>query len=192
MFVQKPPGGPDVDRLYERDRAGDGYVTNYTQLWAWRPEVYDAFVQLRGMTTGPSTLSDRELAVLVCATVSTMRDSYCSYGWGEKLNALAGADLTAAIIAGGLPEELSARERAIAIWSRRVVADANGTSQKEVDALRDAGFEDREIVEATMFIGWRIAFSTVNDALGAGPDVQLAERVPAQVRDAVTFGRPVG
>jgi hypothetical protein len=30
----------------------------------------------------------------------------------------------------------------------------------------------------------------VNDSLGAQPDRQLAEAVPAPVRDAVTFGRP--
>jgi hypothetical protein len=30
----------------------------------------------------------------------------------------------------------------------------------------------------------------VNDSLGAQPDRQLADAVPAPVRDAVTFGRP--
>lgn len=190
MFVSDPPTGPEVDRLYDDGLSGDGYVTNYTRLWAWRPDVFEAFVGLRSMTTGASTLSDRELAVLVCATVSTMRDSYCSYGWGEKLNALAGPELTAAVLAGGLPDELSERERAVAIWARRVVADPNGTTLAEVDALREAGFDDREIVEATMFAAWRMAFSMVNDALGAGPDPQLVHRVPAQIREVVDYGRP--
>jgi aspartyl-tRNA synthetase len=31
----------------------------------------------------------------------------------------------------------------------------------------------------------------VNDALGAGPDRELAEAVPAEVREAVTFGRRI-
>lgn len=35
-----------------------------------------------------------------------------------------------------------------------------------------------------------LAFSTVNDALGALPDRALADGLPAQVRDAVRFGRP--
>jgi hypothetical protein len=32
----------------------------------------------------------------------------------------------------------------------------------------------------------------VNDALGARPDRQLGDSVPAPVREAVTYGRPVG
>ena len=59
-----------------------------------------------------------------------------------------------------------------------------------MDALRAAGFDDREIFEATLLLSLRLAFSTVNDSLGAQPDRQLADAVPLPVRDAVTFGRP--
>lgn len=41
-----------------------------------------------------------------------------------------------------------------------------------------------------MFITLRMAFSTVNDALGAQPDAQLALAVPPPVRAAVSYGRP--
>jgi len=64
------------------------------------------------------------------------------------------------------------------------------TTPEQVAALRTAGFDDREIFEATLLLGLRLAFSTVNDSLGAQPDRQLADAVPAPVRDAVTFGRP--
>ena len=52
------------------------------------------------------------------------------------------------------------------------------------------GVDDREIFEATAFVAFRLAFSTVNDALGAAPDKQLADDAPHAVRDAVSFGRP--
>jgi hypothetical protein len=55
--------------------------------------------------------------------------------------------------------------------------------------LRDAGFDDQQIFAITLFVSLRLAFSSVNDALGARPDRELAESVPAPVRDAVTFGR---
>ena len=42
-----------------------------------------------------------------------------------------------------------------------------------------------------MFIAFRLAFSTVNDALGVQPDWELGESVPKEVGAAVTFGRPV-
>jgi len=49
---------------------------------------------------------------------------------------------------------------------------------------------DRQIFEATMLIAWRMAFSTVNDALGAQPGAQLAAAAPAPVCAAVSYGRP--
>ena len=54
--------------------------------------------------------------------------------------------------------------------------------------MRVAGFDDRQVMAITLFVTLRQAFSTVNDALGAEPDAELLERVPAALREAVTFG----
>jgi alkylhydroperoxidase family enzyme len=78
----------------------------------------------------------------------------------------------------------------LAGWARKVVADPNGTSAKDLEALRAAGLTEREVFEATVFVAFRLAFSTVNDALGVRPDSELAEAVPKEVSAAVTFGRP--
>jgi len=60
----------------------------------------------------------------------------------------------------------------------------------DVALLRDAGFGDSELFAITFFIALRLAFSTVNDALGARPDRELADIIPDAVRDAVTFPSP--
>jgi hypothetical protein len=72
-----------------------------------------------------------------------------------------------------------------------VAADPNATTADDVQALRDAGFDDRQIFAITSYVALRVAFSTVNDALGAQPDEQLGAIVPDEVRAAVDFGRPV-
>jgi hypothetical protein len=41
----------------------------------------------------------------------------------------------------------------------------------------------------TVFVALRIAFSTVNDALGASPDPELIANLPTAISDAVTWGR---
>jgi hypothetical protein len=69
------------------------------------------------------------------------------------------------------------------------VRDPNATTSADVDRLRGAGLSDGEIFDATAFVALRLAFSTVNDALGALPDVQLADAAPPSVREAVDFGR---
>jgi hypothetical protein len=101
------------------------------------------------------------------------------------------ADLSASVLSG-TDEALAASEVALARWARRVMADPNSTTAGDVAELRAAGYADRQIGATTSFVALRMAFSTVNDALGARPDHELGESVTAEVRDVVTWGRPVG
>jgi uncharacterized peroxidase-related enzyme len=190
VFLEAPPEGPEVVAVYDTTRQADGYVANYLRVWCWRPDLYKQFVDLRLGVMASTTLTDREQAIVVATTVSSFGDSYCSLAWGGKLAKLAGAETAGSVVAGAVPDELSAREAALCDWCRAVVGDPMTTTPEQVDALRAAGFDDREIFEATLLLSLRLAFSTVNDALGAQPDRQLADAVPVPVRDAVTFGRP--
>jgi uncharacterized peroxidase-related enzyme len=190
-FLSEPPATDEMRRLYDEDRAQDGYVWNVTRLWCWRPDTYAAFGALRAQLMGSSSLGDRDWAVLVTATASVLGDSYCSLAWGQKLAKLSD-DETAAEVIGGVeqPDGLSEREATLADWARRLVRDPNSTTPTDVERLRATGVGEREIFEATAFVALRLAFSTVNDALGAGPDQQLADAAPSPVRDAVSYGRP--
>lgn len=190
MFLDDPPDSADAQAAYDSTREADGYVANFLRVWCWRPDLFKEFVDLRLKLMGSTTLSDREQAIVVAATVSEFGDSYCSLAWGGKLAKLAGAETAGGVIAGDVPGELSEREAALCAWCRAVVRDPMATTREQVDALRAAGFDDREIFEATLLLSLRLAFSTVNDSLGAQPDRQLADAVPLPVRDAVTFGRP--
>jgi alkylhydroperoxidase family enzyme len=80
----------------------------------------------------------------------------------------------------------------MAAWARKVATVPNATTPADVEALREAGLDDGQIFAITAFVALRLAFSTVNDALGAQPDAQLAASLPAEVRAAVTYGRPAG
>ncbi len=187
-FLTDPPSSADVTAAYEADLADDGYVNNLTRVWCWRPDVLTSFQTLRAELTTHSGLSPREIAVMVAATAAALGDSYCALAWGNTLAALSD-DVTAADVLRGDPAELSDREGALNDWSRRVVLEPNATTEADIDSLRQAGLSDREIFEATTWIAFRMAFSTINDALGARPDRQLAEKVPTLVREAVTYGR---
>jgi len=191
MFLQVPPDDPATAALYRCDLESDGYVMNLTRLWAWRPDVCDAFVGARQKLLASSSLSVRERAVIVCASVATLGDSYCSLAWGKRLADAADAETAAAVLRASGDGMLNAREKALAEWSRKVVRSPNATTPADVEGLRAAGLSEREIFEATALVAFRVAFSTVNDALGARPDRQLAEAAPAAVRAAVSFGRSV-
>jgi uncharacterized peroxidase-related enzyme len=190
MFLPQPKTTAAVERMYKSNQAAQGFVMNLTSAWAWRPDVFESFAALRNQLTSSSSLSKRDQAVLVCATASQLRDSYCSFAWGKTLAAEAGAATATAVLTGGDDTALTARDRALAAWARTVVADPNSTTRSDIDTLRSAGLDDRAIFEATAFAAFRLAFSTVNDALGANPDWQLVNTVPPEVRSAVTYGRP--
>ena len=119
---------------------------------------------------------------------SAMGDSYCSLAWGNRLAGASDADVAAAVLAGD-DSGLDDRERALARWARRVARDPNGTTAQDVEALRAVGYDDGQVQAITAFIALRLAFSTVNDALGAVPDVELNASVDPKVRDVVTWGR---
>jgi uncharacterized peroxidase-related enzyme len=173
----------------EKERAASGYVMNLERAWAWRPDVADEFARLRKLLAQESGLSAGEMALLTCATAQAFGDSYCSLAWGTRLAGMRGTAAVAAILRGTDPADSTAREAALRQWAAQVVRDPNGGSASQVESLRKAGLSDREIFEATVHVALRLAFSTVNDALGARPDPELVAAAPAGIRAAVTYGR---
>jgi uncharacterized peroxidase-related enzyme len=190
MFVDEPASA-DAKTYLDKELAESGFVMNAERLWSWRPDVAEGFTALRKTLTDRTTLAPREIAVLVCAAVRALGDSYCSLAWGRRLADAASPALAAAVLRETDSESFTARERALAAWARQVAQDPNGARAADVDALRAAGLSDREIFEATTWIAFRLALATVNDALGARPDARVAADAPPEVRAAVTYGRPV-
>lgn len=188
-FLEEPPVSPQVQELFDDDLRDDGYVGNVTRLWAHQPGTVSALFELMSQAFKPSQLSFRQRGILVIAAASALGDSYCSLAWSGKLDKASGTPLAAGVLTGD-DGGLTDQEEAMAAWARKVARDPNATTPADIQALRDAGLDDGQIFAITTFVALRLAFSTVNDALGAQPDAQLAESLSQEVREAVTFGRP--
>jgi len=189
-FLLAPGPSAEATQLFDDDIAELGFVMNASRLWAYQPGTVNRLFELMKVALSGAGLSLRERGILVTACASTFGDSYCSLAWGSKLAKWADAETAAAVLSGG-DGPLSDPERALADWARKVARHPNGIAPADVQALRDAGFQDSQIFALTTYVALRIAFSTVNDALGARPDVQFRATVPAAVLDAVTWGRPI-
>lgn len=189
-YLSPPPHSPHAQRLFDDDLASVGYVMNVSRLWAYLPAALDGLSDLMGQVTAAASLSHRQRAILVTAAASTIGDSYCALAWGKRL-AAASTPATAAGVIAGSDGDLEDDERALAAWARKVASDPNGIAPADVQALRDAGFDDAQIFGITTFVALRLAFSTVNDALGARPDYELGASMPEAVRLAVSFGRAI-
>ena len=189
-FLAMPRHTPEAQRLFDLDVEGVGYVTNVSRLWAYMPTTLEALSDLMSKVTQVGSLTLRQRAVLVTAAASTVGDSYCSLAWGKKLAAELGSEVAAAVIRGA-DDGLDAEERALAQWARAVATDPNAIEARDLQDLREAGFDEEQIFAVTTFVALRLAFSTINDALGAAPDSELGMSTPAPVLSAVTFGRPL-
>lgn len=189
-FLAVPETTPEAQQIFDEDIADLGYVMNVSRLWAYQPATVSGLFDLLRQANSTDGLSLRQRSILVAACASAFGDSYCSLAWGNRLAKATDAH-TAASVLRGVDDGLSTSERVMAGWARKVARDPSGTSAADVQALRDAGFTDSQIFTITVFVALRLAFSTVNDALGVLADADLRTAVPGSVLDAVTFGRPI-
>jgi alkylhydroperoxidase family enzyme len=187
-FLTDPEVDEHVQRLYDGDLDGQGYVANLTRIWAHHPDTLGVLSYALRLATELSGLDVVERNLVVTAAASAIDDAYCTFAFGSKLAGSVGPGITAAVVRGD-DGRLTERGRLLTSFARRVAHEPNATTAEQVDELRAAGFDDRQIFGLTFFVALRVAFSTVNDALGATPDRELLARVPDELAEAVTFGR---
>jgi uncharacterized peroxidase-related enzyme len=189
-FLAAQAPDAEAQRLFDDDVAELGYVMNVSKLWAYQPATLNHLFDLMGETHAIEDLSFRQRGILVTACASTLGDAYCSLAWGAKLASRSDAETAAGILRGD-DDRLSPEEQAMAQWARKVARDPNHTSAADVQALCDAGYSDAQIFAMTAYVALRLAFSTINDALGARPDSAFRTSAPGAVLDAVSYGRPI-
>jgi uncharacterized peroxidase-related enzyme len=190
-FLEEPPISPQVQALFDEDVEESGYVWNVSRLWAYQPETLERLFELMSQAFKPSGLDFRQRGILVTAAASTLGDSYCSLAWGGKLSGAADPDVAAGVL-NGSDAGLTAQEKAMARWARKIVTDPNAVTTADLQEIRDTGLTDQQIFAITAFVSLRVAFSMINDALGASPDARLVESLPTAVSQSVTYGRPPG
>jgi alkylhydroperoxidase family enzyme len=189
MFLNEPEVDAPVQAAYDAGAAEAGYLMNYNRAWAWRQDVTDHFMAARKLVAGTTTLSPAEVAAVNAAVAGAREDSACSLAWGTKLAKQTDAAAAATVLEGA-PEGLSERVAALSRWAALVARAPNSTADSDVAGLRAAGLTDREIAEATMLAVFRLGFSAYNAALGVATDAELVAGAPAEVRAAVSYGRP--
>jgi uncharacterized peroxidase-related enzyme len=179
----------DDSEIFERDRAALGYVPNYTRLFAHRPAVYEAWLQLRDAISGSMDTRRYELATVAAAR--NLRSSYCTLAHGKVLadRFLEPAQVRDVVLDhrnAGLDEV----DVAVMDLSEKVAGDATSVTEADVQRLRELGLSDAEIFDVVAAAAARCFFSKTLDALCAQADPVFAELDP-ELRDVLTVGRPI-
>ena len=69
---------------------------------------------------------------------------------------------------------VSRQDRALLDYVVKLTKDATRCSRADHDALREAGFDDRGILQITLIASWFNYINRVADALGVGRDLPAA------------------
>jgi len=179
----------DDSEIFERDRAALGYVPNYTRLFAHRPAVYEAWLQLRDAISGAMDTRRYELATVAAAR--NLRSSYCTLAHGKVL---ADRFLEPAQVRDVVLDHRNAGldkvDVAVMDLAEKVAGDATSVTEADVQRLRDLGLSDAEIFDVVLAAAARCFYSKTLDALGVLADPVFGELEP-ELRDVLTVGRPI-
>ncbi len=178
-----------VADLYETDRERQGWVANYTKVFALNPTVYAAWQQLSGAIKKRMDPRRYELATLAAAR--RLGSSYCALAHGKVLaERFLEPETVSALVTDHTSAGLSAVDVAVMDFAAHIASDATTVTQAEIDRLRKLGLSDADIFDVAVAAAARCFFSKTLDALGVQADAAYDDLEPG-LRDALTIGRPI-
>jgi uncharacterized peroxidase-related enzyme len=178
----------EVAAAFERDRAAQGYVANFTKVFARRPAVYEAWRGLNASIKASMDLRRYELATVAAAR--RLRSSYCCLAHGKVLvERFDGAGELRAIT-GSADGDLDPVDAAVVRLAEKVAGGAADMTEQDFAELRGLGCDDDEILDVVLAAAARCFFSTVLDATGTEPDPAYRSLDP-QLQEWLTVGRPI-
>ncbi|MCV2395182.1 hypothetical protein OEB99_12765 [Actinotalea sp. M2MS4P-6] len=182
------PAEPDdaAEALFAEDLDERGFVMNVSRLWAYDARALEQIFGVARRVARDAGLSIRHRMLVVLATSAARDSAYCSLAWVTKLpDELPPATAAAVVRGDDRPRGLDEAEVALVRWARSVASRPAATTAADVDALRTAGWTDGQVFAITVFAALRLAFASVNDALGALPDPELEPLAPRALKQAL-------
>jgi uncharacterized peroxidase-related enzyme len=109
---------------------------------------------------------------------------------GAALTRESGDPALAEAVASGRFEDLEPRMAALCTYALKLTLRPSTMEEADIDALRNAGFEDRGIVDANQVVSYFNYVNRVSDGLG----VELEDDWPDEIRRPRTYdiGRRLG
>jgi len=151
----------ELREVYRAIGAARGGVVDIHQVQSLNPRALRAHLDLYKTVMfqhgALSRIQRERIAVVVSAANSC---DYCVAHHGEALRQV-GDDpaLVTALGRGELPPDLPAADLSLLLWARRAALEPAAASEADVRALRDAGLDDRAVLDAVLVVAY---FSFVN------------------------------
>ncbi|MDR2997506.1 MAG: carboxymuconolactone decarboxylase family protein [Microbacterium sp.] len=158
-----------VAEMYADDIEADGFVFGHTAAMATNPDAYAAFEALIHAVVPSIGIRVYEAATLGAARA--IGSPHCMLGHARKaLRAGVTDEAGMHAFARGDDSGFTEAEQAVIRYAALLSSDAPSMTDADSQALRDAGFDDRQIVDITLAAAARNYFSRALLALAVPVD----------------------
>ena len=166
------PLPPETQRYLDLCQQKLGLVPNVIRAYLFDIAKLDAFTAMyNDLMLAPSGLSKMEREMIAVVVSSLNRCLYCQVAHGAALRQLAGDPGWAeTVIFNWRAARLDARQHAMLTFVEKVTLDSHRIAESDRQALRDAGFTDRDIFDIASVAGFFAMSNRLASATGMQPN----------------------
>jgi uncharacterized peroxidase-related enzyme len=157
-----------------------GFIPNVLKAYAFDMAKLEAFVAMYGdLMLAPSGLTKLEREMIAVAVSSHNRCYYCLTAHGAAVRTLADDPVLGELMVMNYrAARLDARQRAMLDFAVKLTAEPWGIEEADRQALRDAGFADRDIWDIAAVAG----FFNMSNRVAAATDMRPNSHYHGQKR----------
>jgi uncharacterized peroxidase-related enzyme len=180
LALKPGPLSAGMEGYFDKCREKLGFVPNVLAAYAFDNAKLEAFVAMyNDLMLAPSGLSKLEREMIAVAVSSHNRCYYCLVAHGAAVRALSGDPVLGELMVMNYrAARLSKRQRAMLDFAVKVTAEPWTIEEHDRDALRRAGFTDRDIWDIAAVAG----FFNMSNRVASATDMRPNSVYHAQAR----------
>jgi alkylhydroperoxidase family enzyme len=180
----------EIAELYRPSLEGHGFVMEADACWTAVPGLFPMVEHLLQTSRANFTLGLRNWRLITLVAAKEVPSTYCSLVYAKLLADDIGKGQVLAIQRDFRNAGLSDKDVAMLAYAEQVARNASKITLKDIEALRQHGFNDVEIGEIAFCASFRSFLSRYFDAVGATPEPVFVDP-DAAFREAMTVGKPI-
>jgi uncharacterized peroxidase-related enzyme len=156
LALQRDKLSPAMEAYFGKCQEKLGFVPNVLQAYAFDNAKLESFVAMyNDLMLAPSGLSKLEREMIAVAVSSHNKCYYCLVAHGAAVRGLSGDPALGELMAmNHRAARLPKRQRAMLDFAVKLTAEPWAVGQEDRDALREAGFSDRDIWDIAAVAGF--------------------------------------
>ena len=180
LSLQRGKLSPGMESYFAKCTEKLGFVPNVLEAYAFDNAKLEAFVNMyNDLMLAPSGLSKLEREMIAVAVSSVNRCYYCLVAHGAAVRALSGDPaLGELMVMNYRAARLSKRQRAMLDFAVKLTAESWAIEEEDREALRRAGFTDRDIWDIAAVAG----FYNMSNRIASATDMRPNSVYHAQAR----------